>query len=77
MAQGWRVTERWLCSFEGRTGSKAHALFISKEQARHFAEQHAFAINSETMAPRWNDTDGECVFDTGLGKYWIMRVEVD
>jgi hypothetical protein len=55
---GWRMAEQWVCVFDGRAGGHARAVFVSREQARQFAERHAQAVTPSGMSLKWEDAYG-------------------
>jgi hypothetical protein len=71
------MAEQWVCVFDGRPGARARAVFVSKEQARQFAERHAQAVAPSGMPLNWEDTNETTVLTTQLGDYLVAPVGED
>jgi hypothetical protein len=68
------MSTKWICSFDGRAGAKAHAVFMTEEQARLFAARHA-QLTATGMPLTWIDTNDPNVLSTPFGVYRIVRID--
>lgn len=66
---------QWVCFFNGRAGSRAQAVFGTKEEARQFADRHARFTTPREMPLKWEDTNQSTTLTTQLGDYVIMPID--
>lgn len=71
------MAEQWVCVFDGRAGARARAVFVSKEQARQFAERHARAVTPSSMPLKWEATNETTAVTTQVGDYLVGPVGED
>ena len=69
--------KQWVCFFNGRAGSRAQAVFGTKQEARRFAERHARSITPSGMPLKWADANESTMLTTQLGDYVIVRIGDD
>jgi hypothetical protein len=70
------LARRWACEFTARSGGRAWATFISRDDAKRFAERHARTF----LAPAgtslmWDDADDSSVLTTQLGHYVVTSID--
>ena len=68
------MSTKWICSFEGRAGGKAHAVFATEDEAQQFAARHA-QLTATGMPLKWHDTNDPIALSTPLGVYRIVRID--
>jgi hypothetical protein len=67
------LAKPWVCVFQSLSGEHARARFVSKDQAKQFAERHARSFIPASTALTWEDTDDSSVLAVQIGDYLITH----
>jgi hypothetical protein len=65
--------DAWICVFDPRAGSRARAVFETRDRAMRFAEHHANAVTPGGAPLKWEDAESAAVSTTALGEYLVAR----
>ena len=68
------LAEQWVCSYSGRAGAKASAVFATQEEAKAFVERHA-QLTSARAPLEWNDNGDSTTVTTPTAVYRIARAD--
>jgi hypothetical protein len=66
-----RLSDEWMCVFDGRAGGRARAVFDTRDQAMQFAEQHARGVAPAGVPLKWEDMNTGTISTTQLGAYRV------
>jgi hypothetical protein len=70
-----RLAKPWSCLFVARSGGRAQALFVTKAEAKQFAERHAHAFLATGTPLTWADANDSSVLTMHTGEYLVTCID--